>query len=94
VGGVASTASVLGAAGAAAVVARVAQARGRRPALVGGHLVGLLGAVGAVVAVTTGSVALLLVSLLLIGSGTAVGLAARYAATDLAAPARAGRALA
>ncbi|GAA4968093.1 MFS transporter [Pseudonocardia tropica] len=94
VGGVASTASVLGAAGAAAVVARVAQARGRRPALVGGHLVGLLGAVGAVVAATTGSVALLLVSLLLVGSGTAVGLAARYAATDLAAPARAGRALA
>ncbi|MEJ8279069.1 MFS transporter [Pseudonocardia spirodelae] len=94
VGGAASTAGVLGAAGAAAVVARVAQARGRRPALAGGYLVGLAGALGAVAGAATGSVVLLLVSLLFVGSGTAVGLAARYAATDLAAPARAGRALA
>lgn len=94
VGGAASTAIVLGAAGAAAVVARVAQRRGRRPALAGGYLIALAGAVGAVLATEAGSAPALLVALLLVGSGTAVGLAARYAATDLASPDRAGRALA
>ncbi|MBP2369980.1 MFS transporter [Pseudonocardia parietis] len=94
VGGAASTAIVLGAAGAAAVVARVAQRRGRRPALAGGYLIAFAGAVGAVLATEAGSAPALLVALLLVGSGTAVGLAARYAATDLAAPNRAGRALA
>lgn len=94
VGGAASTAVVLGAAGAASVVARVAHRAGRRPALSGGYLVALAGAVCAVLAVSAGSAAGLLASLVLIGSGTAVGLAARYAATDLAEPARAGRALA
>lgn len=94
VGGAASTAIVLGAAGAAAVVARVAERRGRRPALAGGYLIALAGALGAVLATEAGSAFALLAALLLVGSGTAVGLAARYAATDLATPDRAGRALA
>nr|WP_222131736.1 MFS transporter [Pseudonocardia sp. C8] len=94
VGGAAQTAAVLGAAGSAAVVARVAQRRGRRPALAGGYLIALVGGVGAVLATEAGSTAALLVALVLLGSGSAVGLAARYAATDLAAPDRAARALA
>lgn len=94
VGGAASTAIVLGAAGAAAVVARVAERRGRRPALAGGYLLAFAGALGAVLATEAGSAFALLAALLLVGSGTAVGLAARYAATDLATPDRAGRALA
>jgi len=94
VGGLASTAIVLGAAGAAAVVARIARRRGRRPALTGGYLIALVGAIGAVIGTAAGAAPVLLVSLVLMGSGTAVGLAARYAATDLAAPDRAGRALA
>lgn len=94
VGGAAVTAVVLGAAGAASVVARIAHRSGRRPALTAGYLVALVGALGAALAVTAGSAAALLGSLLLVGSGTAVGLAARFAATDLAEPTRAGRALA
>ncbi|WP_085912534.1 MULTISPECIES: MFS transporter [Pseudonocardia] len=94
VGGLASTAIVLGAAGAAALVARIAQRHGRRPALTWGYLIALVGAIGAVIGTAAGAAPVLLVSLVLMGSGTAVGLAARYAATDLAAPDRAGRALA
>ncbi|MEQ3554023.1 MFS transporter [Pseudonocardia nematodicida] len=94
VGGGASTAIVLGAAGAAALVARIARRRGRRPALAGGYVVATAGGLGAVLATEARNAPLLLLSLLLMGSGTAVGLAARYAATDLAAPDRAGRALA
>jgi MFS family permease len=56
--------------------------------------VAALGGAGAVGAVSWGSAAGLLASLVLIGAGTAAGLAARFAATDLAEPDRRARSLA
>ncbi|HYH29399.1 MAG TPA: MFS transporter [Pseudonocardia sp.] len=94
VGGLAQTGVVLGAAGASFAVARVAARAGRRPALSLGYGVAALGGAGAVVAVSVGSAPALLVALVLVGSATASGLAARFAATDLAAPDRKARALA
>jgi MFS family permease len=94
VGGLAQTGTVLGAAGASFVVSRVAQRAGRRPALSLGYGVAAFGGAGAVVAVSVGSAPALLVALVLVGSASAAGLAARFAATDLAPPDRRARALA
>lgn len=93
IGGIAQTAVVVGAAIAALLVARIATRAGRRPALLFGYGVGMLGGVGCVVSVASGSAAGLLVALVLLGFATASGLAGRYAATDLAAPDRKARAL-
>lgn len=94
VGGAALTCVVLGAAGAALVVSRIAIRAGRRPALSLGYAVGALGGVGAVVSITARSAPGLLVALVLVGAATAAGLAARFAATDLAEPDRRARSLA
>ena len=94
IGGAALTCVVLGAAGAALVVARVATRRGRRPALGLGYGVGAFGAAMAALGVGAGSSTVMLVGLLLAGAATAAGLAARFAATDLAEPDRRARALA
>jgi len=94
VGGLAQTGSVLGAAAASFVVARIANRKGRRPALSLGYGTAAVGGVVAVVAVSVGSAAGLLVALVLVGAATAAGLAARFAATDLAAPERRARSLA
>ena len=83
----------LGSAAAAMGVGRLSQRRGRRPGLAAGYLTGAVGGAGVVVAAALDSVPLLLVSLLLYGSGTATNLQARYAGADLAAPARRGRAV-
>jgi MFS family permease len=91
--GVSATASTLGAAGAAFVIARITAARGRRPGLVRGYLVGALGAAGAVVAAVVGSFPLHVVASLAFGWASAANLQARYAATDLAPAAQRGRAL-
>jgi len=93
VGGLALTAVVLGTAVAAVVLARVATRSGRAPALALGFATGATGAAGAVAAVALGSAPLLLVALLLVGAATAAGFAARFAATDLAAPDRRARSL-
>ena len=85
VGGAALTALVIGAALVAYPLSRLASKRGRRPALVFGYLIGAAGAALAVVAVALGSAALLLVAMVPFGAATAAGLAARFAATDLAA---------
>ncbi|MEY8038023.1 MFS transporter [Saccharopolyspora cebuensis] len=82
-----------GSAFAAVAVGRVSHVRGRRPGLAGGYLVGALGGAGVIAAATLGSPALLFVSLFLYGAGTAVNLQARYAGTDLAAPAHRARAI-
>ncbi len=92
--GLAQTFQVLGAALASYVLARVMALRGRRPGLTTGYLLGASGAVLAVVAGSVGSMALLLLGAVLLGSTTAANNAARYAATDLAEPAQRGRALA
>ena len=93
-GGLAQTGTVLGAAAASFAVSRVAARWGRRPALTLGYGVAALGGAGAVLAVSVGSAPALLVALVLVGSASAAGLAARFAATDLAAPERRARALA
>jgi MFS family permease len=94
VGGAALTSMVVGAAVAALPVSRIASRSGRRPALLLGYGLAAAGALGAVVAVAVGSWPLLLVALLPFGAATAAGLAARFAATDLAEPDRRARALA
>lgn len=91
--GLAQTAQVLGAAVAAYLLARLMTRRGRRVGLMTGYLLGAVGAVLAVVAGAVGSMALLLLGALLLGSTTAANSGARYAATDLAEPLHRGRAL-
>ncbi len=91
--GLATTAPVLGAAGLAVVVAAAMQRYGRRPGLALAYGCGSFGAAVVVVAAVVGSFPLALVGLLFFGGGTAAGLQSRYAATDLAAPDRRGRAL-
>jgi len=93
VGGLAQTCVVVGSALAALPIAQVAARHGRRRSLVIGYGVAALGALGATTATVRGSTALLLVGMTLIGAGGAAGLAARFAATDLAAPAHRARAL-
>ena len=91
--GLAQTAAVLGAALAALPMARIMSARGRRPGLTLGYAAGALGAVLFVVGALVSSFAVILAGATLFGGGTAAGLQARYAATDLAVPARRGTAL-
>jgi MFS family permease len=94
VGGTALTCTVIGAAGAAVLLARIAARTGRRPSLTAGYLVGAVGGLVAVLAAQLVWWPLLLAGLVLLGAATAAGLAARFAATDLAAPERRARALA
>ncbi|MGH3479606.1 MAG: MFS transporter, partial [Nocardioidaceae bacterium] len=94
IGGAASTAMVIGAALASYAIARVADRSGRRAALTLGYTLGGLGAIGAVVAVSFSSWPALLAALVPFGAATAAGLAARFAATDLADPHRVARELA
>lgn len=93
VGGLAQTAAVAGAAVLALPGARLAQRRGRRPALILGYGMGALGALVAAVAVSFGLWQVLLVGLLLFGGASSANYAARYAATDLADPQRRAREL-
>ncbi len=89
--GMAATMSTLGAAIAAIPLARLAVRHGRRIALSSGALVSASGAVLTIFAATIRSFPLLLIALALIGTGTAVGLQARFAATDLATDRTRGR---
>ncbi len=87
--GLAASASAFGAGVAAAAIGASAR-HGRRPGLVAGYLVGLAGAVLAVTAATVTSFPLMIAATFLFGSSNASNLQARYAATDLADPARRG----
>jgi MFS family permease len=91
--GLGQTAGVLGAAVLAVPLARVSDAAGRRVGLAAGYAISAVGAVLTVLAAAASSLALLLVGLFLFGAATACGLQSRYAAADLAAPERRGRAL-
>lgn len=92
--GFASAGVTTGAALAAVPIARVMARGGRRPGLLAGYAVGVLGAGVALVAAVMGSFGLLVVGMLAFGAGNAANLQARYAAADLAEPAGRGRALA
>ena len=89
--GLAQTGQVLGAAVGAAVLAGYMARHGRRPGLSLGYLVGALGATLCIVAGTVRSFPVLLVGAVLLGAVTASNQQTRYAATDLAVPARRGR---
>lgn len=84
--GIPSALFTLGSAAAAFLVGRLSQRSGRRIGLAAGFLAGGLGAAGVVLAAILNNVALLFISLLVYGAGTATNLQARYAGTDLAQP--------
>ena len=81
--GAAATFSTLGAAVWAIPLARLAFARGRRIALALGAALAISGAALVIVAAEIRFFPLLLISLFLLGSGSATGLQARFAATDI-----------
>lgn len=83
----------LGSAVAAAGVGQLSQRLGRRAGLAAGYAVGALGGGLVVVAAAVGHIPLLLLALLLYGSGTATNLQARYSGADLAPADRRGRAV-
>lgn len=89
--GMAATMSTLGAAVLALPLARFAGGRGRRPALAFGSALAGASAILLVLAAAIESFPLLLVAFALAGSGAATNLQSRFAATDLARPARRGR---
>lgn len=91
--GLVGTASVLGAAVTAFVLGRVMSRRGRRPGLVAGWAAGAVGGGLVVLGGVVRSFPLLLLGAVVFGAGSATGLQARYAATDLAEPQHRARAL-
>jgi MFS family permease len=91
--GLAFAALIFGSALAAVPLSRLMARRGRRPGLVRGYLTATAGAAAAVIAADIESFPLLLVGMVLLGSGTAANLLSRYAAADLAAPEHRARAI-
>jgi MFS family permease len=89
--GAGATLTTLGAAGAAIPLARLAQRRGRRPALALGATVAAIGSLITIAAAALGSFPLLLLSFAMLGGGSAVSLQARFAATDIASTNKRGR---
>ncbi|WP_055533590.1 MFS transporter [Streptomyces graminilatus] len=82
--GLAPTAMVTGTAVASLPMAALMTARGRRPGLVLGYLIGALGAGVVVVAAVIGSFPLLLCGMAGFGAASSANLGARFAAADLA----------
>ncbi|MDQ0796977.1 MFS transporter [Streptomyces sp. B1I3] len=91
--GLAPTASVAGTALLSLPLAALMASRGRRPGLVLAYLVGAAGALLVVTATMVGSFPLLLLGMAGFGAGSSANLQARFAAADLAAPDRRGRAI-
>jgi MFS family permease len=89
--GSAATFSTLGAATWAIPLARLAFARGRRVALATGAALAITGASLVITAAAVQIFPLLLIALFLLGAGSAVGLQARFAATDLPSNRSTGR---
>ncbi|NMM16243.1 MAG: MFS transporter [Cellulomonas sp.] len=91
--GVARASATIGAALLALPLGMLAARRGRRRSLSLAWSVASAGAALLVVAAATRSVTLLVVGMMALGAGSAAGLQSRFAATDLAAPARRARSL-
>ncbi|HEX6074860.1 MAG TPA: MFS transporter [Micromonosporaceae bacterium] len=89
--GLAQSAVAVGGALLAIPVTRLMQERGRRPGLACGYLVGLLGGLIVITATVFGSVPLAIAGMFFFGGGITANLQARYAAVDLATPARRAR---
>jgi Fucose permease len=91
--GLAQSAAVVGAALFAVPVTRVMTLHGRRPGIGLAYGIAAVGAVLVLIAAAWGSLPLLLAGLFLFGAGSTANMQARYAAADLADPARRGRQL-
>ncbi|GAA3162161.1 hypothetical protein GCM10010466_61430 [Planomonospora alba] len=91
IGGLAGTATVLGAALLALPTARASGAGGRRTGLTLAYGCATLGCLVTVLAIAVGSWPLLLAGLVLFGGGSAGNLASRYSATDLSPAGHAAR---
>jgi MFS family permease len=91
ISGLVMSAGVVGTALLAVPVTRLTNARGRRWGLTAGYVTGGLGGVVVVVAAALDATPLLFVGMVLFGGGNTANLQARYAAVDLAEPARRGR---
>lgn len=89
--GAAATFSTLGSAIWAIPLSRLAQRAGRKVALATGAALAIVGATLVITAATIRFFPLLLVALFLLGAGSAAGLQARFAATDLPSNKSAGR---
>ena len=89
--GLATAAVTLGAALAAIPLARYASRFGRRRSLTAGNLLALLGVAIVIASAAVRSFPLLLVGVVLIGTGNAGNLQSRFAATDLAEARHRGR---
>lgn len=89
--GSAATFSTLGAAAWAIPLARLAFARGRSVALATGAALAIAGAALVITAAAVEIFPLLLIALFMLGAGSAVGLQARFAATDLPSNRSTGR---
>lgn len=91
--GLAPTATVTGTAVLSIPFAALMTARGRRPSLVLGYLVGALGAGVVVLAASIGSFPLLLCGMAGFGAASSANLQSRFAAADLAEPEQRARAI-
>jgi MFS family permease len=91
--GLAFACLTFGAAASAIPLSRLMAKRGRRPGLVRGYLLASIGALVAVAAADRSSFPMLLLGMLLLGSGTSANLLSRYAGADLAPPERRARAI-
>lgn len=89
--GLGGTFQVTGAALIAVPLARVMAHRGRRPGLMLGYALALLGAAGLILSGVVGSFAMLLLASLAMGGATASNSQSRFAAADLSRPERRGR---
>ncbi|MDI3243195.1 MFS transporter [Arthrobacter sp. AL08] len=89
--GMAISMGAMGAALLAVPLARLAQAKGRRISLSTGAWIAVAGGATVIVSATITNLLLLLVGMTLMGSGSALNLQARFAATDLATEATRGR---
>ncbi|MFS0703946.1 MFS transporter [Cellulomonas sp. 179-A 9B4 NHS] len=89
--GMSATMGTLGAAVLSVPLARLALRRGRRVSLTTGAVVAVLGSLVVVGASVAGALVPLLLGVLLLGAATSLNLQARFAATDLAAPATRAR---
>lgn len=81
--GAAATLSTLGSAVSAIPLANLAYRSGRRIALGTGAGLAILGAIGMILAASSKSFPIELISLFLLGAGSAVGLQARFSAADI-----------
>ena len=91
--GVPAAVSTTGGAVAALPLSRLMARRGRRPGLAAGYLTGAAGAGIVLAAAQLRSFPLLVLGMVLFGVGNTSSLLSRYAAADLAAPDRRGRAV-